>query len=408
VDEQQLELESALRSRLQRDLVRLPVAPYALIRGAAAERLRPRARPLHAASVAVAGLAAVAMALVVGSALSEVRRDPAATAVPSLGPDSGTASAGEEPCRLARDRVLRLGASIKRVDRVEVKRMSAQAFIDGSEGFLMAVTDTEDLKGTSLCVVAVAGDLRQPRGLIETAPYAWAVFVSVAGSDDAVGSHYGSDGSWPAYFDALPNDVAPIASAEVEIPIHSDLFCGVMSENMIESGQGSGPNTFELRPAVSERTGTIGSTRFAWGDPAPLGTYVCVWVEQAVPMGRFIAQVRPGEPGYIDEILPTGFALPVGCAFVGMPTADPDGLVVSWRFDCGVDANRDARGTLTSAFQEQGWVSCGSGLANSVWRKDTALLTVSEGSGSPGEYPKLTQRRYYDGGGSPPGQSACP
>ncbi len=185
-----------------------------------------------------------------------------------------------------------------------------------------------------------------------------------------------------------------------------DLFCGVLSENTITSGQGSGPNTFELRPATSVRTGTIGSARFGgWASPdrPALGTYVCVWLRQGAPMGGFRSRVRSGEPAYIAEILPNGLILPQGCAYVGIPTTDRDGVSVIWKVDCGATANRDARGTLGPAFTQQGWTSCGSGLASEIWRQDTSRLTVSEGSGSPGEYPTLTQRLYYIGGGAPTG-----
>lgn len=192
-----------------------------------------------------------------------------------------------------------------------------------------------------------------------------------------------------------------------------DLFCGVLAANTITSGQGSGPNTFELRPTTSVRTGTVGSARFgapdSWvsADRPALGTYVCVWLTQGAPMGGFESQVRSGEPGYIAQILPNGFVLPQGCAYIGLPTADAEGLAVSWKVDCGATANRNARGTLGPSFTQQGWVSCASGLASEIWRKDTSRLTVSEGSGAPGEYPTLTQRLFYTGGGGP-ANAGCP
>jgi hypothetical protein len=129
---------------------------------------------------------------------------------------------------------------------------------------------------------------------------------------------------------------------------------------------------------------------------------VCAWLEQGAPISGFQSQVLPGEAGYIAEILPNGFALPQGCAFVGRPAAGADGISVVWKVDCGATANRDARGTLAPAFTAQGWTLCGSGLANATWRKDVLRLTVSEGSGAPGEYPMLTQRPNYDP------KSTCP
>lgn len=208
---------------------------------------------------------------------------------------------------------------------------------------------------------------------------------------------------------------SPLAtSPATTIPPSStrDLFCGVLAANTITSGQGSGPNTFELRPTTSVRTGTVGSARFgadSWvsADRPALGTYVCVWLTQGAPMGGFESQVRSGEPGYIAQILPNGFVLPQGCAYIGLPTADAEGLAVSWKVDCGATANRNARGTLGPSFTQQGWVSCASGLASEIWRKDTSRLTVSEGSGAPGEYPTLTQRLFFTGGGGP-ANAGCP
>lgn len=208
-----------------------------------------------------------------------------------------------------------------------------------------------------------------------------------------------------------PTPSPPVApSAQPSAAVGKDLFCGVLAANTVTSGQGSGPNTFELRPATSLRTGTVGSTRFGgWvsADRPALGTHVCAWLLQGAPMGGYESQVRPGESGYIAQILPNGLALPQGCAYVGPPTSDAEGLAVSWKVDCGAAANRDARGMLGSAFTQQGWVSCGSGLANEIWRKDTSRLRVSEGSGAPGEYPTLTQRLFYTGGGGP-ANTGCP
>jgi hypothetical protein len=132
----------------------------------------------------------------------------------------------------------------------------------------------------------------------------------------------------------------------------------VLSANTITSGQGSGPNTFELRPTTSVRTGTISSARFGgWvsSDRPALGSYVCVWLSQGAPMGGFLSQVRAGEPGYIAEGLPIGFVLAQGCSYVGQPTTDGDAISVLWKVDCGATANRSARGPLSPALTQQGW-----------------------------------------------------
>jgi hypothetical protein len=193
-------------------------------------------------------------------------------------------------------------------------------------------------------------------------------------------------------------------------PATNDLFCGVLSDNSITSGQGSGPNTFELRPTTSVRTGTVGSVRFGgWAatDRPALGTYVCVWISQGAPIGGFQTQLRSGEPGYIAEIVPNGFALPQSCAYVGQATSEDSGLAVVWKVDCGAMPNRSARGSLGPALMQQGWSSCASGLATEIWSKGTSRLAVAEGSGAPGEYPTLTQRLYLTGG-TGPSNAGCP
>ena len=209
-----------------------------------------------------------------------------------------------------------------------------------------------------------------------------------------------------------PTATTPTTPAVTATPVAntaSDLFCGQLSSNTITSGQGSGPNTFELRPTTSLRTGTVGSVRFGgWvTDRPPFGTYVCVWLAQGAPVSGFQSQVRSGDAGYIAEVLPNGLALPKSCAYVGPPTSDRDGLAVVWKVDCGPAPNRDIRGTLAPTFTQQGWLSCASGLATEIWRKDTSRLTVAEGSGAPGEYPLLTQRLYLTGGGGP-ANAGCP
>lgn len=70
------------------------------------------------------------------------------------------------------------------------------------------------------------------------------------------------------------------------------------------------------------------------------------------------------------------------------PPADCSVLVVDaqqWRFDCGDQNNRNARGTVNGSLTSQGWRMCGSGLATAQWGKAERMVTVSEGSGTPGE-----------------------
>lgn len=87
---------------------------------------------------------------------------------------------------------------------------------------------------------------------------------------------------------------------------------------------------------------------------------------------------------------PTGFVLPTGCRYVGAPAFTADSI--EWRFDCGSEGNRDARGALAPAFSQQGWTSCGPGLATASWISGAAMLTVVESSLAPGDYPRLIRR----------------
>lgn len=135
--------------------------------------------------------------------------------------------------------------------------------------------------------------------------------------------------------------------------------------------------------------------------------YVCASLEAGAPSPIFRGLFPPNTPGFINQgsfpataaqPAPTGFVMPQACVFVAAPLVE---ALTTWGIDCGASANRDARGTLGLAFTQQGWSSCGVGLANATWMKGATRITVSEGSGAPGEYPKLTQPNSPEG-------SACP
>ncbi len=127
-----------------------------------------------------------------------------------------------------------------------------------------------------------------------------------------------------------------------------------------------------------------------------------------MPAPIFGGLLAPNTPGFINQgsfpataaqPAPTGFVLPQACAFVAPPVVE---AITTWSVDCGASANRDARGTLGPAFTQQGWTACGVGLATATWMKAATRITVSEGSGAPGEYPKLTQPTL------PPASTSCP
>jgi hypothetical protein len=59
---------------------------------------------------------------------------------------------------------------------------------------------------------------------------------------------------------------------------------------------------------------------------------------------------------------PNAFVLAPGCGYVGSPITGTD--QTAWKFDCGDAANHDARGALAYSLAQQGWTSCGVGLAS--------------------------------------------
>jgi hypothetical protein len=126
--------------------------------------------------------------------------------------------------------------------------------------------------------------------------------------------------------------------------------------------------------------------------------YVCVGVLAGVPyplLDGFFPHGTPGfvEPGVVPATAavpaPTGFVLPAACAFVAPPVVNAD--QTDWKIDCGAANNNNARGTFGPALAQQGWTSCGAGLAAAQWRKNDVMLSVSESSLAPGDYPRLTQ-----------------
>lgn len=277
-------------------------------------------------------------------------------------------------------------------------------------------------------------------------------------------------------------------------PAATVVGCGTLVVNSVTSGQGSGPNTYELLSP----TGVIAGRLFWDAGQSALGTHVCVRTIPGAPVTSFSSLIRPGEVGYVaqptlvatdscgsvtayaadgahmlltltaggtatqyrleyqfaynpaptdignrlstntTQLLlitgrqfppdsgspnaislrqftvarmsnctptssvsprPAGFTLPQGCAYIGQPVSGTE--YSQWDVDCGGPSN-DARGTLAYPLTQQGWASCGVGLGNASWAKGTARLTVTEGAGGPGGYPKLTQPAR------PAATSSCP
>jgi hypothetical protein len=134
------------------------------------------------------------------------------------------------------------------------------------------------------------------------------------------------------------------------------------------------------------------------GGGVGIGSYACVGVLAGVPYPLFDGFATSGTPGFVNPGVvpataaspaPTGFVLPPACAYVAAPVVGAD--QTDWKIDCGASNNNNARGTFGPALTQQGWTLCGAGLAGAQWRKNDVMLSVSESSLAPGDYPRLTQ-----------------
>lgn len=91
-----------------------------------------------------------------------------------------------------------------------------------------------------------------------------------------------------------PIETPPVKTND---PAATIVRCGTLAPNLVASGQGSGPNTYEL-----QTPGGASVARFFWPTgQSPLGTYLCTRLIPGAPMSGFDSLVRPGEPGYIAQ-----------------------------------------------------------------------------------------------------------
>ena len=106
-------------------------------------------------------------------------------------------------CAEERERTLVMTAIILRLDRASAKRTTVAEL----EAAGLRVGPREADPNTFVCVVAVAGELRQPMGLIAVPNYPWGVFVTGAGGEPIGTTAMDGRGSWPPFFDALADRV---------------------------------------------------------------------------------------------------------------------------------------------------------------------------------------------------------
>ena len=101
---------------------------------------------------------------------------------------------------MAEMRVESLRSEIVRVDRIASKRMTLGEFRQGTR----AIDTGTRSPSATIWAVAVSGDLRQSSAA-PTPPRTWGVYLLDATDGNIFASQLSSDGSWPTYFDALPD-----------------------------------------------------------------------------------------------------------------------------------------------------------------------------------------------------------
>ena len=171
-------------------------------------------------------------------------------------------------------------------------------------------------------------------------------------------------------------------------------MCGTISDFVADNAQTNGSFTLNS-PGRAPLKITIPAGRLG----GSASGYVCFQVFAGVPYPLLAGFFPGGTRGYVESgtypattavPAPTGFVIPQACAYVVPPVVGA--VQTDWKVDCGA-ANNNARGTLGAALTQQGWTSCGSGLASAQWRKNDVMLTVVESSLAVGDYPRLTQSR---------------
>ena len=207
----------------------------------------------------------------------------------------------------------------------------------------------------------------------------------------ACGSRIDTPSPTPSATVAATASPSPSAAATARSTFAS--ICGTIGDFVSESSPTNGsfvlgsPGRAPLRITIpAGRLGGIGAG------------YVCIEVVAGVPYPLFDGFFPQGTAGFVNagtfpatiaSPAPAGFVLPQACAYAVPPVVGAD--QTDWKVDCGAANNNNARGILGPALTQQGWTSCGAGLATEHWRKNNLMLGVSESSLAAGDYPRLTQ-----------------
>jgi hypothetical protein len=315
-------------------------------------------------------------ALAIGSSVRALRSSPVASE-----PQAATQGAAVGVCAAARQRVLGMFGVITRLDRIEVKRMTAQDLDAGRDPLFKSRPATPPASDTVLCVVAVGGEIRQTMGLIATGPFSWSLFVSTAGADDSIiSTSSGQNGTWPPYFDALPNRQPNPYPGTVVEAVGPDIFRLRLESAMLSAEFG---NPVLLRAnrytEIVPTAPTITATGVKPGDRVEVsferegrdsssGAYV-------LSTFRIVTSVSLMP---LSNVVPLGFALPVAC-LVNSYVRATDGASATWTFTCraGVMTREAWREQLRAIQLQTGWREIESQGTLLQFAKDDFGLTMT-------------------------------
>lgn len=359
--------------------IRAVLAAEASTRRVVAVRTHPAvgARIMRTALTVSAAVVLIVGALALGSGVRSLRSSPVASE-----PQPTTQGAAAGVCAAARERVLGMSGVITRLDRVEVKRMTIQDLDAGADAQTPGVTrDPSKLpSSTMLCVVAVGGEIRQTRALIDTGPFSWSLFVSTAGTDTPLSTASGRDGTWPPSFDVLPNRLPNAYPGRVVEAVDPDTLRVRLESALLSAEFG---NLVLVRANKYTEIVPTGPTVAATG--VKPGDRVEVFFEREgrdSSSGAYILSifrvVQSVSPVPLPSAVPLSWALPAPCVVTSYVRAT-DGSSATWTFTCrGGPYTREAwREQLRAIHLQQGWREIASQDTLLHFSKDELGLTMT-------------------------------
>ena len=316
--------------------IRAVLAAEASTRRVVAVHVHPAvgARIMRTAFTLSAAVVLIVGALAIGSGVRSLRSSPVASE-----PQATTQGSAVGVCAAARQRVLGMSSVITRLDRIEVKRMTVQDLDAGRDAQAPGVTGTPQASRstTALCVVAVGGEIRQTMGLIDTGPFSWSLFVSTAAADDPIiSTSSGQNGSWPPYFDALPNRQPNAYPGRVVEAVGPDTL-RVRLESAVLSAEFGDPVLVRANK-YTEIVPTAPTIAATGAKPGDLSGGLFRARRSRQQLGRtclsIFHMVTSVSPVPLSNVVPLGFALPVACLVNSYRPRGGCGASATWTFTC--------------------------------------------------------------------------